>query len=176
MSIESWEAEFYPVEASSSVSDVEALKQAILKWSGLRPENLEKHAVRLLDAYIINGDDEQDKFWVGGKTCSLCHKYKCWLGGSGDCAACPLKSCSVEYRELLFYGHPEIMIGLLERTLEKLNTTCLVQVGKGKGSYKTRYSFDNENRARMWYKCINIGNGYKKRLIINGKVVERVLS
>jgi hypothetical protein len=44
--------------------------------------------------------------------------------------------------------------------------TFLVQVGKGsKGSYTTRYSFDNFNEAWFWYKSINIGMGYKKRLV-----------
>lgn len=49
------------------------------------------------------------------------------------------------------------------------NTTTefLVQVGKGaKGSYKTKYRFEgNLLQAVMWYNGINIGNGYKKRLI-----------
>lgn len=41
-----------------------------------------------------------------------------------------------------------------------------VQVGKGKGSYKTKYSFTGDlKRACFYYSCINIGNGYKKRLI-----------
>jgi hypothetical protein len=45
-------------------------------------------------------------------------------------------------------------------------TEFLVQVGKGtKGAYKTRYSFKGDlAQAIFYYKCINIGNGYKKRL------------
>lgn len=47
-------------------------------------------------------------------------------------------------------------------------TEFLVQVGKGpKGSYKTSYSFTgNLPRAVMCYNAINIGNGYKKRLLM----------
>jgi hypothetical protein len=42
----------------------------------------------------------------------------------------------------------------------------LVQVGKGsKSSYKTRYSFSELKEALFYYRCINIGNGYKKRLL-----------
>jgi hypothetical protein len=53
----------------------------------------------------------------------------------------------------------------------------LVQVGKGdKGSYKTRYRFDTGGgnaegafkclkEALFYYRCINVGNGYKKRLV-----------
>jgi hypothetical protein len=44
-------------------------------------------------------------------------------------------------------------------------TEFLVQVGKGKGTYKTRYSFKgNIAQAVFYFNSINIGNGYKKRL------------
>lgn len=48
------------------------------------------------------------------------------------------------------------------------NTVFLVQVGKGpKGSYKTSYKFTgNLAKAVMYYNAINIGNGYKKRLLM----------
>lgn len=47
-------------------------------------------------------------------------------------------------------------------------TEFLVQVGKGaKGSYRTRYAFKgNLGQAVMYYNGINIGNGYKKRLLM----------
>lgn len=47
-------------------------------------------------------------------------------------------------------------------------TTFLVQVGRGsKGSYKTRYSFKgNLAQAVFYYNCINVGYGYKKRLMM----------
>lgn len=44
----------------------------------------------------------------------------------------------------------------------------LLQIGKGtKGSYETRNIFSPEkfSSAVFNYNCINIGNGYKKRLI-----------
>lgn len=44
-------------------------------------------------------------------------------------------------------------------------TEFLVEVGKGSGSYKTKYRFKGDlAQAVFYYKCINIGNGYKKRL------------
>jgi len=47
------------------------------------------------------------------------------------------------------------------------DTEFLVQVGKGKGSYKTKYRVcGNLPQAVMWYRGINIGNGYKKRLLM----------
>lgn len=47
------------------------------------------------------------------------------------------------------------------------NTTFLVQVGRGNRSYATRYSFTgNLAQAVMHYNAINIGKGYKKRLVM----------
>jgi hypothetical protein len=44
--------------------------------------------------------------------------------------------------------------------------TFRVEVGKGRGKYKTRYTFrGNLAEACKYYRCINIGLGYKKRLV-----------
>jgi hypothetical protein len=44
-------------------------------------------------------------------------------------------------------------------------TLFLVEVGRNRSSYATRYSFKgNLAQAVFYYRCINIGNGYKKRL------------
>lgn len=60
------------------------------------------------------------------------------------------------------------------------NTTgnYLVQVGRGeKGSYKTRYELEKRGQAIMYYNGINIGRGYKKRLIDpDGKILDRQFS
>ena len=47
-------------------------------------------------------------------------------------------------------------------------TEFFVQVGYGsKGSYKNRYRIvGNLGQALLYYKGINIGNGYKKRLYV----------
>jgi hypothetical protein len=52
-----------------------------------------------------------------------------------------------------------------------------VQVGKNKGSYSTRYSFTgNALQAFTWYRGINIGNGFKKRLTIDGQTICKAIS
>jgi len=53
-----------------------------------------------------------------------------------------------------------------------------VQVGRyAKGAYQTRYAFDSVSRAEFYYRCINIGRGYKKRLITRtGRVLQRQTS
>lgn len=57
------------------------------------------------------------------------------------------------------------------------NTEFLVQVGKGKkGSYDTMYSFNGElTRAVFYYNSINIGNGFKKRLVMPRRKKNAVL-
>ncbi len=47
------------------------------------------------------------------------------------------------------------------------DTQFQVQIGRySKGSYKTRYTFTGDlAKAVFHYNCINIGNGYKKRLV-----------
>ena len=56
-------------------------------------------------------------------------------------------------------------------------TVFSVQVGKGKkGSYKTRYAFKgNLGQAVIHYNGVNVGNGYKKRLMMSSKVLHRIL-
>ena len=54
--------------------------------------------------------------------------------------------------------------------------TYAVQVGKGRGAYSTRYTFNNAAQAELYFRCINIGNGYKKRLLEGDRVVARAFS
>lgn len=47
------------------------------------------------------------------------------------------------------------------------DTKFEVQIGRGRSAYKTKYSFKGElARAVMYYRCVNIGRGYKKRLVM----------
>ena len=46
-------------------------------------------------------------------------------------------------------------------------TEFLVQVGRNQGAYKTRYSIMGDlAKACFYYRSLNIGNGYKKRLLV----------
>lgn len=62
--------------------------------------------------------------------------------------------------------------------------TFEVQVGRdtrnSRGSYKTRYKFTSStsvsSQALLYYHSINLGNGYKKRLLKDGKVIDRQFS
>ena len=58
------------------------------------------------------------------------------------------------------------------------DTVFLVEVGRGsKGSYKVRYRFVGDlGQAAFYYACINVGNGYKKRLRMVTSVSARPLA
>lgn len=64
--------------------------------------------------------------------------------------------------------------------MKKTEHVFEVQVGKGKGSYKTRYQFTNDSivssRAILYYNSINVHSGYKKRLLKDGKVIARCIT
>jgi len=48
-------------------------------------------------------------------------------------------------------------------------TIFAVQLGRGKGSYKTRWTFKgNLLHAWSYYISTNVGNGYKKRIVMVG--------
>lgn len=55
-----------------------------------------------------------------------------------------------------------------------------VQVGKGKGKYQSKYTFTGNHtvlsRALLYYHGINVHSGYKKRLLKDGKVIERLIT
>ncbi len=59
-------------------------------------------------------------------------------------------------------------------------TIFKVQVGKNQGSYSTRNTFKGDlAQAVLYYNCINIGLGYKKRLIsdsLKPRVIARAFS
>jgi len=51
-------------------------------------------------------------------------------------------------------------------------TLFYVQIGRYKSSYKTRYTVKGSlGRAVFYYTCMNVGNGYKKRLLMNDETL-----
>ena len=54
--------------------------------------------------------------------------------------------------------------------------TWNVEVGRGdRGAYKPRYMLPLPHMGVRYFDCINIGNGYKKRLVLVRATGERVL-
>lgn len=95
MSMETWKAEFYPVAAEDCAKDdLSMIDHALLKWSGLSKENLNRHGLgAACHGEIYFSDDEGrylDGFLVGGNSCALCLSYS-YSQGLSPCDKCPLK-------------------------------------------------------------------------------------
>lgn len=84
MSIESWKAEFYPVEAKD-VPKEQAVQHSIKKFEGLREENLKRHGVYNSLNYLTDG---YEKFYFNGDNCALCEYHNALSDGS--CETCTL--------------------------------------------------------------------------------------
>jgi len=115
MSLETWEAEFYPTQAYSPEAQSKPIYHSLRKWIGLKKKNREKHGMRLdlIGRDIEITDEHGYHFWVDDDSCSLCRV-------SLECEKCPLGKAfgrcnrSVEgnagWREYCETGEPEEMI------------------------------------------------------------------
>lgn len=136
MSIESWKKEFYVEELPKDDDELEATKNCLKKWEGLREESLKKHGITITKlANLI--DSQENRFYIDADTCQLCRIIERELN---SCEDCPIyeaigKDCCNEFdenfeEELPFeesiYGiwrkkqNPEPMIEALKRTIEYL--------------------------------------------------------
>lgn len=124
MSLETWKAEFYPIEASKVLVE-DAVQHSLRKWRGLTKENLKKHGVKQ------DGNSIYDVFGslrLNYGSCALCFHYECSVS---DCPGCPLVSvlgtrCDIcvnrddehivsPYREFIWRNDPLPMIEALEK-------------------------------------------------------------
>jgi hypothetical protein len=115
--------------------DIKLIEHSLLKWKGALKENLEKHESSYSRGVIL---DRDDCLVFDSSTCALCQKYtadreqeedpRCTLKSG---IACPIvrmqkHPCDgdeeVRNEECSTYGlakhNPEVMIELLEKTLE----------------------------------------------------------
>ncbi len=83
MSLETWKAEFYPVEAASEEALADPIRHSLVKWTGLLQENLNKHAVFVSEHMLKEGGGG----WlpISSATCALCVTYE-----EICCNGCPL--------------------------------------------------------------------------------------
>lgn len=54
--------------------------------------------------------------------------------------------------------------------------TYRVQVRRNKDRWQTKYALTSETEAWFYYRCINIGNGWRKRLICDQLVLAKAAS
>ena len=117
MSIETWKKEFYPIPANE-VKEDDAVSHSLQKWTGLLPENLDKHG-----CYISFGDvTDSGVFFadIDEDSCALCFYY---LGDVNiTCNDCPIykktdKKCGYHLNEWKAWtdeSNPAPMIELLK--------------------------------------------------------------
>ena len=152
MSIASWKNEFYSKPARkfrvkegqepTLKQELAAVEHSIIKWIGLRQENLDKHQLRpsddnyCIDGPAITGSLVYDEIEIDAGTCALC------VQNSSQCESCPIVRATgatchwrtfartmvkpppeaqeklSPYFVWLNRQNPEPMIRLLERTRE----------------------------------------------------------
>lgn len=124
MSTESWKEEFMPVDASEFIekSDLECLKHAKQKWTGLIQDNLVKHGLYKKGEHIHNNVGD-GKINITDETCSLCRKYYNEYTDETACWLCPLEDCSKQYSYWFSTRNPNPMIKLIEETIKLIEET-----------------------------------------------------
>ena len=124
MSLATWIEEFYPVPAAECPRE-QALEHSILKWTGLLPENLEKHEVKQCGSYVQNFD-EKNWLRIDGSSCALCQYYYRADFGCRGRDPCPIvlvtgKTCDSLYARFIREGQGTPMLDLLCQVKEALD-------------------------------------------------------
>lgn len=100
MTVRSWKEEFMSLDPASLTERnddtmvAEALDGSILKFTGMLPENLEKHGVRLErgrrgNRGVIGTPTDPEEMTLGIHSCHLCAVFIANVR-QGTCSACPL--------------------------------------------------------------------------------------
>jgi hypothetical protein len=129
MSVHTWKAQFYYPDAEvyageipSNEVNLRATEHSIIKWEGLRKENLRKHKVRKLAQDNRTLTDGVNYFTAGGGSdCALCLVNRescrtCPLWESRDGVACDQPAADEEvdpYEAWVGWSDPEPMIKAL---------------------------------------------------------------
>jgi hypothetical protein len=132
MSMETWEAEFYPIDARDCGAK-DAVAHSLRKWRGLRADALQRHGMTVVATPMScpRITDGRNELSIDADSCALCVEY--FHDGEayddfGACGSCPLylvagHPCTdTPHEGPSAYGafagsrrDPEPMIALLER-------------------------------------------------------------
>ena len=108
MSLQTWKKEFYsPI---SKTNKGNSLQHSLIKWIGLRKENLAKHEVE----YNPDFGDITYKgsvLRIDSSSCALCKNYD-------TCDKCPLNDCQNEYGAFVKSSNPEPMIAFIQKAID----------------------------------------------------------
>lgn len=103
MSMKSWMSEFYPIPAKLmyGASDEVCILHSLRRYEGLKPENLLKHGLKLID-YILMEPDTNKSLGISSFHCALCIKYPTVCTGENEMKCIFIRvtgqSCTREYR------------------------------------------------------------------------------
>jgi len=140
---EGWKKEFMPVAAWDCPKE-KAVDHSLLKYIGLRKENLYRYGL------VLHGPRIFEKDSGGGKhvckltrgNCTLCQHYKCKAEG-GDCPLGACTCCQEHWRAITDRSDPEPMIAALLRIM-------LLAEKKGK-EQTTNNKMKRTKQALRWY-------------------------
>lgn len=128
MSLKTWMKEFYKTEAPL-VSKRQALAHSLLKWIGLRKENLAKHGIlKPKNQHYLDDPDCNGTYYLTTSTCALCvHYYNkkcvdCPLALARDGVPCydhPKHLGKSPYVQYVNGNNPEPMIALIQLAIDK---------------------------------------------------------
>lgn len=90
MSFYSWKREFYPRPAHR-VARKDALAHSLKKWEGLRPSNLRRHGVVMVNARVFAEACPEKFLSVDADSCALCYWYTNQKRVDKPCRGCPLE-------------------------------------------------------------------------------------
>ena len=118
MSLDSWKKEFYPIsENRCGKSNKAMLLHTLLRYMGLRVENLRKHAVARSWDEVYDLNDPNKVFNIPG-TCAFCVKFF----GKPGCPSCLVyNKCQELYSNYMATGDPRKVIRYLKDKLRRLN-------------------------------------------------------
>lgn len=125
MSFNSWKKEFYsPI---TKVAKKNAATHSLIKWIGLRPDNLEKHGLKIDDDSIVNAKyDDYILLSIDSESCSLC-KWAEKGQSFNTCENCDFRifhgfDCDDikkgPYKDWLTNNNPEPMIEALQAIVD----------------------------------------------------------
>ena len=103
MSLQSWKAEFYIIDADTTEPE-NATSHSLLKWYGLRKENLDRHNLEMdMHGWVLREKDKTNEDLLNGyaetlsidsTTCALCYHHLVNTDDEDDeedsCSNCPL--------------------------------------------------------------------------------------
>lgn len=130
MSLKTWKAEFYPIDANSpkaTATPIAAIEHSLRKWRGLTAENLKRHEI-VKDGQSIESE-RGGRLVIADQSCSLCVEYRHVSPPDDDsydlpaCSTCPVVVATGRKCISAYHGWENDeataapMIALLERTL-----------------------------------------------------------